>query len=361
MGSSNFRVGRSLAWPVVVVLACASGDAAVAPSAVGGRLRRALRRRHRHGPAPHLTLHLRRQPVRLEGAAQDAEVGPPGRQPLHGLQLGDQRLERRLGLQPPERRPPRRRRQGRRGRARARRGRAAGRRRDGGDRADRGLRRRGQAEGRRRQPDARFPPPPLPRVPATQGRFLPVPAGHGRRRRLPGRVRGLARERFPGGEARRRARDLLLARQRARPVDADPSADPAQRQGHVRRDPRAHDRLRLRHQAGGAAGPGLRSRELRLDRLRLAAGRHGPQGPGFPRLLPGLAAPGRGARRTQAGRRARPALVPRGARRRRSRDRAERLGGGRGRAHPGAALALGSRPTSRRAGSPRTPAPAPSA
>ena len=75
----------------------------------------ALRRELRRQPPPCLAVHLRGEPVRLEEPLEGAHARPPRRQPVDRLQLGEQRLERRLGLPLPERRLPRRQQHARRG------------------------------------------------------------------------------------------------------------------------------------------------------------------------------------------------------------------------------------------------------
>jgi len=63
-----------------------------------------VRRRRGDHPAD-LAIYLRQQHARL-GQAQEPNPLPLRRQPHHRLQLGDQRLQRRFGLEPPERRVP---------------------------------------------------------------------------------------------------------------------------------------------------------------------------------------------------------------------------------------------------------------
>ena len=115
---------------------------------------------------PDLALHLRDEPGRLGRPLAGPAARAARRQPLDGVQLGDERLERRRRLPPPERRLPRRRR-----RARARpcgphvaAAHAAG--------ASMivtvpmaGYVSADKAPERRRQPDPGLPERPLPRVP----------------------------------------------------------------------------------------------------------------------------------------------------------------------------------------------------
>ncbi len=167
---------------------------------------------------------------------------PARRQPLDRLQLGEQRLERRLRLPAPERRLPR---------AAAtcparpcartsrRRSRPAPDDRHG---PDGGLRRGRQVGGRRRQPDARLPERPLPPVAPGQGPRLRLPAGPSDRVVYQDEFVAWLEASFPDarGDA---ARTLFYSpRQRARPLGLHPSADPPDRAADLRRDRREHRR-----------------------------------------------------------------------------------------------------------------------
>ncbi len=174
--------------------------------------------------APDLALHLRHEPARLGGPLTRPAPRPAGRQPLDRLQLGDERLERRLRLPPPERRLPGRRRRARRGGAPARGASAGGRGLDDRHRAHGRVRVRRQVAERRREPDPGLPERPVPRVASREAPRLLLPARHRRPRRLPGRVRGLARVGLPRRAPRPRADALLLARQRAGPLGLHPRA-----------------------------------------------------------------------------------------------------------------------------------------
>ena len=176
---------------------------------------------------------------------------------------------------------------------------------------------------RGREPDPGLPERPLPRVPRREAPRLLLPAGHGRPRRLPGRVRGLARVGLPRRPARPRAHALLLPRQRARPLGLDPPADPADRKGHLRGARPAHGGVRRGDQGGGAGGARLRPGELRLAGLRAPPGRARRRRPRLPRLLPRRDARRRGPRPTAPRGRAGPPLVPGGAGRRRAHHRGQ--------------------------------------
>ena len=263
----------------------------------GARVRRPPRRGHGRGAPADLAVRLRPQPGGLERPPPRPAPGPARRQPLDRVRLGDERVERRLRLPPPERLVPRRRRRAGRGRASARRGGARRRRGDGRHRPDGGLRVRRQARRRRRGRDAGLPRDALPRVAAAEARRAALPAGHRRRRRVPGRVRRLGRGDVP---ARRRAARLLLARQRARPLGVHARAPPPDGAGHVRGDRRAHDRLGARDQVGRAGRARVRARQLRLAGLRAPAERARRARPRLPRRLPRRDGRGRAALRPAA-------------------------------------------------------------
>ena len=103
----------------------------------------------------------------------------------------------------------------------------------------------------RRQPDARLARDALPRVAPRQGPRLLLPPDTG--------DRVVYQDEFVAwlesvSDARRDplAHDLLLARQRARPLGLHPRAHPPDRRRHVRRAGRAHDRVRVGDQGRGA-------------------------------------------------------------------------------------------------------------
>ncbi len=275
--------------------------------------------------------HQRRQPAHLTADLRPelADVGPgdrhshhpaaPGRQPLDGLQLGDQRLQRRQRLLLRERRLP------------VVLDHPGGGRQAHPDPGPRHGRHRpghhpgGQLRGRRRAGPvqragpAQLPGPALRPERAHQGLGLLAHPQHDRRQGVPGRVRQLAE----AGGAWHPGHDP--ARQRARPVELDAPRGPSPA-GHLCRAGLPRRRVRRRRQEGVAIGEGHRPGQLRLRGLHHPAER---QRFGGRRQLRGLVPrgdePGLGRRRPPPHRRPRRALVPRGHRGRSTHHR-RRLG-----------------------------------
>ena len=224
----------------------------------GARVRRPPRRGHGRGAPADLAVRLRPQPGGLERTPPRPAPGPARRQPLDRVQLGDERVERRLRLPPPERLLP--------GRRRACPGeavrphvaaRARGRRGDGRDRA------RSRATSR----PTRAATATWPRRRATSRRASTsrVPQKPGALRYPPDTGDGVVYQdefvawveaTFPrgGGAAR-----LLLARQRARPLGLDARAPPP-------------DRGRSRTRRWSSARPTTRRRSSRSRPRRSSSG-----------------------------------------------------------------------------------------
>ena len=333
------RRGRRVRRPLARGVLAAGGARGLRRAARRSRSGRRdlLGQRGRRSEAPHLAAHLRHQ--RRPGPRhQPADGRAPGRQPLDGVQLGEQRLQRRQRLVLPERRLPV---------------------------VVRTPRREAvrpdieQAPRRRARPSwspcrSSTTSPPTRTVAATCATPGPTTCRPGSSRTSRRRAAALAltpnatdgfvyQDEYVNWLKTNQgdADMLVLARQRARPLVVDPCRGPPEPVA-LRRAGAAQHRLRHGHQGRVADRQGGGPRELRLLRLRdacrarpdaanrnfldfylqqmKAAGRRGGQAP---HRLPG------------------PALVSRGDRRRRAhhRDRHERRSGGR--PGPGAALAVG--------------------